>query len=218
LEETAAHALCALFQTHSNIMPKFTKDQETQVRSEDFDKTKEDKGVQVSSGDLVDHFADKIKTNQQLNTMTGIPNHELFNYIVTVCGRTFGNFPNKNKLSLKECVMLCLMKIKNGFSYAVLAVLFRTTTDSTCRNIFHESIVMLAKVLKVVIYLPPIEEIKVNMPPCFKHFQKVRIVIDCTEIPAQKAKCLKSRLRTYTHYQKGHTLKYMTAVTPQLLL
>jgi hypothetical protein len=74
LEETAAHALCALFQTHSNIMPKSTKDQETQVRSEDFDKTKEDKGVQVSSGDLVDH----LKTNQQLNTMTGIPTHELF--------------------------------------------------------------------------------------------------------------------------------------------
>jgi hypothetical protein len=39
---------------------------------------------------------------------------------------------------------------------------------------------MLAKVLKV-------EEIKTNMPPCFKHFQEVRIVIDRTEIPAQKA-------------------------------
>jgi hypothetical protein len=63
LEEAAAHSLCALFRTHSNIMPKSTKDQETQVRSEDFDKTKEDKGVQVSSGDLVDHFANKIKTN-----------------------------------------------------------------------------------------------------------------------------------------------------------
>jgi hypothetical protein len=58
---------------------------------------------------------------------------------------------------------------------------------------------MLAKVLKV-------EEIKTNMPPCFKHFQEVRIVIDRTEIPAQKAKSLKSRLRTYSHYKKGHTL------------
>jgi hypothetical protein len=65
---------------------------------------------------------------------------------------------------------------------------------------------MLAKVLKVVIYLPPIEEIKTNMPPCFKHFQEVRIVIDSTEIPAQKAKSLKSRLTTYSHYKKGHTL------------
>lgn len=61
---------------------------------------------------------------------------------------------------------------------------------------------------------PTSEECKINIPLCFKDFDSVRIIIDCTEIPLQRPTCLCCRLRTYSHYKGGQTLKFMVGVSP----
>jgi hypothetical protein len=62
-------------------------------------------------------------------------------------------------------------------------------------------------------FSPSKEEIKNNMPKCFQNFQKVRFVLDCTEVPIQSHKRLCCRIKTYSHYKGTITLKFMTAVT-----
>ncbi|KAJ3662752.1 hypothetical protein Zmor_007082 [Zophobas morio] len=91
---------------------------------------KKDKNIQVTSGDLVAPFISTLKSDNDLNTMAGIPSFLLFNAIVANC-EMFGKFCNKHKLNLKERVLLTFMKLKNTFSYAVLAVLFKTVTAIT---------------------------------------------------------------------------------------
>jgi len=39
-------------------------------------------------------------------------------------------------------------------------------------------------------------------------------VLDCTEIKIQKPKCLKYRIKFYSHYKGDLTVKFMTEVTP----
>lgn len=179
--------------------------------------SKSSKATQVSSGDLITSFIDTITTDASLNTLTGIPSFVLFNKIAEKAEILFNN-SKKIKLSVKECILLTFMRLKNAFSYAVLSVLFRHVTATACRNIFHETLTMLSVLLAPAIYWPSVEEIKRNVPQCVDNFQKVRIIVDCIEIPVQTAKSLKRRQTTYSHYKKRHTIKFMTGVTPAGLI
>ncbi|KAB0803809.1 hypothetical protein PPYR_00779 [Photinus pyralis] len=82
----------------------------------------------------------------------------------------------------------------------------------------RETVICLAELLKCAIPWPSKDEILNNMPLCFNNFKHVRVVLDCTEIPIQKPKCLKCRLKLYSHYKSGLTLKFMTGVTPAGLI
>ena len=72
--------------------------------------------------------------------------------------------------------------------------------------------------MKCVISRPSKDEIKRNMPTCFEQFQATTSVLDCTEIPIQTPKCLKCKLKFYSHYQSHLTVKFMTEVTPAGLI
>lgn len=52
------------------------------------------------------------------------------------------------------------------------------------------------------------------MPKCFDKFRATTSVLDCTEIKIQKPKCLKCRIKFYSHYKGDLTVKFMTEVTP----
>lgn len=77
---------------------------------------------------------------------------------------------------------------------------------------------VLATVLKPASYLPPIEEIRNNLPQHFEQFTDVRVILDCTEISVQRTKCLCCRVRCYSNYKGNNTVKFMVAVTPAGLI
>ncbi|KAK9693332.1 DDE superfamily endonuclease [Popillia japonica] len=145
-----------------------------------------------------------------------------------------------HSISIKERVILTMMKLKQNSSYAMLGCLFGINSN-LCRSYILAFLPLIASVVRPMIYFPTTEEIKNNMPKCFEkfedvriiidcteiHIQKpkclccsfekfedVRIIIDCTEIHIQKPKCLCCRICFYSHYKGCETVKFMVGCSP----
>jgi hypothetical protein len=117
------------------------------------------------------------------------------------------------RFSIRERVMLTLIRLKCNMLFSVLAILFRTTL-ATSKAIFAS---LLATVMSVI-YFPGKDEISNNMRHCFKAFENVCVVLNCTEIPIKIRKCLHCRLKTYSHYKGNQTVTLMIGVSPAGLL
>lgn len=57
------------------------------------------------------------------------------------------------------------------------------------------------------------EEINNNIPQCFNNFKEVCVLLDCTEIPIEKTKCINCRVLTYSHYYGTNTVKVMVGIS-----
>lgn len=77
---------------------------------------------------------------------------------------------------------------------------------------------LLHSVLEEAVYFPEKEEIQNNFPIYFKNYSNTRIVLDCTEVPVQSSKCLRCRLKMYSHYKGRLTVKILIGVTPSGLI
>ncbi|KFM68003.1 hypothetical protein X975_16882, partial [Stegodyphus mimosarum] len=173
-----------------------------------------DQSTQVSSGDFVTQIlipTDKL-SSKQLNSLTGLHSVKLLEQLTEYVQMELQSAP-KRCMSIKDRIMLSLMRMKLNISFVVLSVLFGCTS-TTCKVIFSETIHALAVTLRSMIYWPSKEEIMCNIPVCFKNFFNVRTVLDCTEIPVGKPKCLKCQIRTYSQYKGMHTIKYLIGASP----
>lgn len=170
-------------------------------------------GTQVTSGDFTVPFISLIDTPKKLVTMTGICSFEILEKIIELFKI---NFPDTRRhiMSIKERIILVFLKLKQGMSFAILAVLFQNVTSETCRLIYTFMIPLLAQIFKPLLYWPSKQEVLNNMPYCFEKFSNTRIVLDCTEISLQKPKCLTCRIRCYSNYKSTFTLKFMIGISP----
>jgi len=177
-----------------------------------------DAQVQVTSGDLSFSFTALIDTDQKLNTLTGLHSFVLLDSIIESLNLLEPIPFNSNKIfSLRDCVIMTFIKLKQNMSYSVLAVLFKCSS-TLCKKIISAAIDVLYVVLKPMIPWPSKNEILCNMPKCFNNFKNTRIVIDCIEIPIMKPKTLSASIIIYSHYKSTYTAKFMTGVTPAGLL
>lgn len=107
-----------------------------------------------------------------------------------------------------------MLKIKQDLSYSMLCVLFQKISRNTCSRVFKTTVLLLSTILtSIVSRFPSREEINVNIPLCFHNFKSTRVVLDCTEIPVERSKCLRCRIRCYLQYKSGFTLKFLVGVT-----
>ncbi|KAL4104727.1 hypothetical protein QTP88_020009 [Uroleucon formosanum] len=159
-------------QLKKNAIPSQNLPKSTMARpspkKRNFDKglAYKDAVVQVTSGDIFTSFFSMIDTQPKLITMTGIPSFILLNKIL-------------------------FTKLKPDLSFAVLAILFKNISVSSCRQIYLSTIPLLSCFLKNCIYWP-----------------------NCTEITIQKRKCLSCRIKLYSNYKSNYTLKFMLEVSP----
>ena len=105
------------------------------------------------------------------------------------------------------------MKIKLAISYTALSVFFKTTRQ-TVSNIFAKTISRLAAIMKPAIVWWDKDRILCNMPKCFESYKATRVVLDCTEIPCERTKCIRCRILSYSFYKKQHTVKFLIGVAP----
>ncbi|XP_066596589.1 uncharacterized protein [Prorops nasuta] len=156
-----------------------------------------------------------LKSDEHLKTFTGITFTLLNNLkeILTLCE----NNSNKFGCNIETRIVLCLCKLKLNFTFKCLSVLF-CMTRQTCSSLFVTTLQSLAYVLEKAIYWPTKEDILKSMPKCFKKFQETYVVLDCTEIPVEKPKCLKCNLRLYSHYKGCETIKFLVGVAPSGLI
>ena len=129
-------------------------------------------------------------------------------------------YPSKRKrlINTRDSIILTLAKLKLDIPFNALGVLSNSISDVTVRNIFYDTIKKFSTILQCALLCISKEEIQRNMPKCFDKFQTTTSVLDCTEIKIQKPKCLKCRIKLYSHYKGDLTIKFLTEVTPAGML
>lgn len=170
----------------------------------------EDKGVQVS-----EPFISMINAEKKLNTMTGLQSFKMLDSLVECAGYFKPDEDLKYcKLNMRERIILTFMKLKQNVSFLMLSYLFGNITGTSCKTIFIDTIIILSRIFSVTIPWPSRTATRNLLPLCFQDFKNVRIVLDCTEITAQRPKCLQCRIKIYSQYKSNLTIKFMTGVSP----
>ena len=173
----------------------------------------EDVGVQVDADDGMSTFVESISSSdQKLFSCTGIHSVKLLDSI-TKCFDEIAPEKKEFKISTRDRILFTMMKIKLGLSFSVLAIFFNLNVQ-TCSNYFFDTVSVLAQVLKCMIFWPHKETILKNMPKCFKGFEHTRVILDGFEIPIQRSKCVRCRVRSYSDYKKKFTAKCLMICTP----
>ena len=116
----------------SNLVEFLSHDIGTQVR------------LQVS-------FCDTISSDENLSTLTGIPNLSTLDNIVKVGLKVTLQLGCIGKMTIRERVMLTFMKLKHNISYAVLAVIFNCCTKKNCAKIVMRMLDILSSALRFAI-------------------------------------------------------------------
>lgn len=184
------------------------------------EKNTADKNVQVCTDQFQFSFISFINTDEELNTLTGIPSLKLLDALVEASKRVWADRQDgKHVLTLKESIVLTMLKMKQDLSYSMISILFQKISRHTCSRVFKTTVLLLSTVLTPIISrFPSREEINDNIPTCFHDFKSTRIVLDCTEVPIERSKCLRCRIRCYSQYKSNFTLKFLVGVTPAGLI
>ncbi|XP_051156755.1 uncharacterized protein LOC127278869 [Leptopilina boulardi] len=180
-----------------------------------------DKATQVCTDDFTFSFISLINSDKVLNTLTGIPTLSLLEALVESAKKVWPNRRHgKHVLSLKESIVLTMLKIKQDLSYSMFFALFQKVGRHTCSRVFNTTVLLLSTILTpIVARWPSREEIdNNNLPNYFHEFKPTRVVLDCTETPIEKSKCLRCRVRCYSQYKSTFTVKVLVGVTPAGLI
>jgi len=69
--------------------------------------------------------------------------------------------------------------------------------------------------LQPLVTWPDTETLRQNMPDVFwKHFSRVKCILDCFEIFTERPLSFQARAATYSNYKKHNTVKFFIAVSP----
>ncbi|KAJ8668900.1 hypothetical protein QAD02_000159 [Eretmocerus hayati] len=163
-----------------------------------------------------------LRSDEDMVAFTGV-NFEMLTELeeaVNLCEIQAEDYNTRIKkfvLNSRNRIVLCFIKLKLNVSFRCLCVFFGITRN-VCASQFYYMVRLLAKILRNAIYWPTKEECLKSMPKCFKGFEKTRVVLDCTEIPVEKPRCLKCRLRLYSFYKSCETLKILIGISASGLI
>ena len=164
------------------------------------------------------NLAEILSSDSKLFTFTGIHSLDMLDALVK-CVQDIDtvHVTSKKALSLRDRIILTMIKIKLNMSFTAIGILFDIDRRN-CARYFRATCPLLAAVLEGMIPWPEQEDIRCNLPLSFKNYKKTRIVLDCAETPIEICECLKCRVLTYSQYKKRHTVKYCVGVTPSGLI
>ena len=178
-----------------------------------------------------------LTSDKKMKTFTGIPNIATFEHLFKLIerqaprikywqgsktilkGRKFTSTPTKSgpsrKLSSKDEFLLTLMKLKLGSLNADLADRFGISIALTC-NITNTWIRFLAQEWKCLINNPDKGIALQHLPQRFKtaKYNKVRHIIDCTEVFIETPSDPKLKAATWSDYKHHQTIKYLLSIMP----
>ena len=182
-----------------------------------------------------------IQTDERMNFYTGVRRIDGFHKLVsvikpklskirywngpkTVCNPLRYKYVTKKKgpkrcLSCENELLLTLMKIRLGLLNQDLAQRFGISVQHVS-NIFTTWVKVLAKTVGSLIFNPPKNVVKKNLPPSFKNstYKSVRHIVDCTEIFLETPNNLSVRADTWSDYKHHNTAKYLISINPSGLI
>lgn len=114
----------------------------------------------------------------------------------------------------KSKILMCLQKIKQNLSFAVLAFDY-ALSPSHCGRIFCKTISVLAKALDKFVVWSDDLVVEHRLPIAFRaNFKDVTSIIDCFEIQIQKPANAVHQSHTWSQYKQCNTIKYLVSSTP----
>lgn len=114
----------------------------------------------------------------------------------------------------KANILMCLQKIKQNLSFAVLAFDYALSA-SHCGRIFNKTISVMAKALEKFVVWSDNDVIEHRLPIAFRaNFKEVTSIIDCFEIQIQKPSNAVHQSHTWSQYKQCNTIKYLVSSTP----
>ena len=190
-------------------------DKSTQVTCIDYDDIAcfNEKAIQVTITDFQVTLCSLIKTEKDLTIMCNIKSFKILNKLVALMDEMYP-VQRKRSLNTRECIILTIAKLNLDIPFMALGVLMNCVCQSTIRNLFYDTLKKLSTILQSTLTRVSKEEIERNISLCFKKFRDTTSVLDCTEVKVQKPKCLKCRIKLYSHYKGDLTVKFLTEVTP----
>ena len=173
-----------------------------------------DTGCQVNTVELTrpKNVLDLIDTEQKLVEATGIPTFNMLKELSNLCKEQ-----SPATSDMTGDIILTMIKIKHAVPFTLLAILFGISKPTAAKK-FKITLKLLASVLSAAVRWPELAEVRANMPKCFSKFKNTRVIVDCTEIPINRPKCLTCRQITYSQYKGQHTAKVMVGVSPAGLI
>ena len=117
----------------------------------------------MTSGDLIVDYFDTIKTDSELNTLTGIANFKILNTLIKIVEIGYAKYKSET-MNLRTNIVMTLMNLKHNVSYAILRALFKYASVSQCRKSILGMIDKLQNSLESAVYFPNKEEISKNIP------------------------------------------------------
>uniref|UniRef100_A0A673FQF5 THAP-type domain-containing protein n=1 Tax=Sinocyclocheilus rhinocerous TaxID=307959 RepID=A0A673FQF5_9TELE len=154
-----------------------------------------------------------LNDDKHTHFYTGLPSISVFFTLLTYLTSIWN--ASSTILTLPEQFLVVLMKLRLGLTHQDLAFRFKVSCG-TVSNIFHEWLNVMAKELQCLVRWPSRKEIRRNLPTLFKTtgFQKVRCIIDCTEVFTERPTSLQARAITYSHYKSHNTVKFLVGISP----
>lgn len=144
-----------------------------------------------------------LTTDSDLQSWTGIPSFTTLNNIVKCIEKlqSAQDQLKKFRATPKLLTVFVMVKLKTDLTFKQLACLF-AATPKTLAMYFDKFIPILKAVLEPVIFWPTKEQVRNNLPKCFKpDFEDCYFVMDCTETRIEKLKSLESQIKTYSYYK-----------------
>lgn len=194
--------------------------------------SKEESGLTSKSENVGDKY---LKSDDKVNTYTGLPSlgafEDLVNLITPVASnmqywrgshkhvpRQENQQPNyksgpARKLSIREELLMVLMKLRLGIINELLGDMFGVSSSSVSQ-IFNTYARMLSKVVSPLIFWPPKEKIRQHLPKDMAKYPDLRVTIDCTEVFIERPRHLDLQAQTWSDYKKHNTVKVLIGISP----
>ena len=163
-------------------------------------------------------FLEFISKDSDIHAYTNIPTLRQFEELAALLDSVLvqTNYSTVFKLDMREMLLLCLIKLKLNLTFKCLAVMFRISATTTAAY-FNFIIDLLYKCMPVP--WPPQEIIRRNLPYCFrKKFNNTRVILDCSETSVETPSCASCRIKIYSHYKGGSTVKFLIGIAPNGLI
>lgn len=163
-------------------------------------------------------FIDFISKDSDIHAYTNIPTLRQFEELAALLDSVLveTNYSTAFKLDMREMLLLCLIKLKLNLTFKCLAVMFRISSTTTAAY-FNFMLDLLYKCMPIP--WPPQEIIRRNLPYCFrKKFRNTRVILDCSETSVETPACASCRIKIYSHYKGGSTIKFLIGIAPNGLI
>ena len=163
------------------------------------------------------HGISSIHKEQALIDLAGV-SRATFNLFVKILLKDQSNSPAlvdlRKKVTDENRVLIFLMKMKCGFTFAALGVLFQVHR-TTISRIFYSSLDYFFVACRNFVKWTDKFVVQGTMPLVFKkEHSNCRVIIDATEFQVEQLPSVDEKVQFFSHYKKGYRVKVVIGCTP----